>query len=225
TSEHAYGQIMKALYKRALTGQGSAIFLSMFQSSTSWLTVPITLTASFNKEITRRGNTHEFFSPVSVYEAKDGYVYIAVGNDRQWKSIVSLPEFKELDKPEYEKNSGRIKDVEQLNHRINSITKNYTVDRLIQIFNSITVPISKINKIRDVLNDEYVKSTLLFSKDPKTNTEITLAPPPIMTDFLAMNGRNLSFPPRFGEHNEEIYCGILGITQEKLAELKEKKII
>lgn len=225
TSEHAYGQIMKALYKRAVTGEGSCIYLSMFQSSVSWLTVPITLTATFKKKITRRGNTHEFFAPVSVYEAKDGYVYIAVGNDRQWKSIVSLEEFKSLDKPEYERNSGRIKDVENLNKAINSITKNFSVEYLIGLFNSITVPISKINTIEDVLEDKYVKETILFSKDPRTQKQITLAPPPVTTDLLRKSNRFLSFPPRFGEHNEEIYGGILGISKDKLSELKERKII
>ena len=51
TSEHAYGLLMKALYKKQLTGEGSRIDLAMFESSVSWLTVPITLTASFQHSI------------------------------------------------------------------------------------------------------------------------------------------------------------------------------
>ena len=89
TSEHAYGLLMKALFKRQRTGEGSRIDLAMFASSVSWLTVPVTLTGTFGKNITRRGNTHEFFSPVSVYRTRDGYVYLAVGNDRQWQSLVA----------------------------------------------------------------------------------------------------------------------------------------
>jgi len=115
----------------------------MFESSLSWLTVPITMAASFGKEVTRRGNTHEFFSPVSVYETKDGFVYIAVGNDRQWRSIVSQEIFQSLDKPAYEKNEGRIRDVANLNRDINVITRNHTTEELIDLFTSITVPISK----------------------------------------------------------------------------------
>ena len=72
-SEHAYGLLMKALFRRQATGQGSRIDLSMFESTVSWLTVPITLSRSFGKKITRRGNTHEFFAPVSVYPTADGY--------------------------------------------------------------------------------------------------------------------------------------------------------
>jgi len=224
-SEHAYGMIMKALYRREKTGEGSYINLSMFESSTSWLTVPVTMTGSFGKRISRRGNTHKFFCPVSVFETQDGYVYLAVGNDRQWKSIVSIEAFRELDRPEYKRNEGRIKDVENLNKKLNEITKRFKSDELIEIFRSITVPISKIQTIPEVLEDPLVKERLLWSKDPKSGLKIVLAPPPYMTEFLERSNRELNFPPRFGEHNEEIYGGMLGYSVEQIKELKEKGVI
>lgn len=225
SSEHGYGLIMKALYKRQLTGEGSRIDLAMFESTVSWLTVPITMTKSFGKKITRRGNTHEFFAPVSVYKTRDGYVYIAVGNDRQWRDMTQIPGFESLAKPEYETNAGRIADKEELNRRIEEITKNYTSEELIRLLNERTIPISKINTIEEVVEDPLVKRWLLRSKDPVTGTEITLAPPPYMTPFLQKVSQELSFPPRFGEHNEEIYGGALGLSSAELKELKEKGVI
>jgi crotonobetainyl-CoA:carnitine CoA-transferase CaiB-like acyl-CoA transferase len=225
TSVHGYGEIMKALFKRQATGEGSCIHISMFESSVSWLTVPITMTATFKKTITRRGNTHEFFCPVSVYRTKDGYVYIAVGNDRQWKSMVSEEMFKSLDKQEYEKNAGRIKDVETLNNAINVITEKHTTDELIALFNRITLPISKIKTIPELLADPLVERRLVHSTDPRTGTKLTLAPPPTMTQYLEKNGREMSFPPRFGEHNREVYGKLLGYSDEDLARLREKKVI
>ncbi len=224
TSEHAYGQLMKALYRRAVTGEGSRIDLSMFESSASWLTVPISMTASFGKKVTRRGNTHEFFSPVSVYETRNGFVYVAVGNDRQWKSLVSQDMFTSLDKPEYEKNAGRIADVANLNRAINEITRQHTTAELIDLFTRITVPISKINRIEDVIEDPLVKRRLLTAKDPVTGREITMAPPPYMTPYLAENDRRMTFPPRFGEHNAEIF-GRLGYGEKELSKLKDKGVI
>ncbi len=225
TSVHGYGAIMKALFKRQAAGEGSSINLSMLESSVSWLTVPITMTATFKKTITRRGNTHEFFCPVSVYRTKDGFAYIAVGNDRQWKSMVSEAMFKSLDKPEYEKNAGRIKDVENLNKAINAITEKQTTDELIVLFNRITLPISKIKTIPEVLADPLVERRLLSSEDPKTGLKLTLAPAPTMTPYLEEIHRQLSFPPRFGEHNQEIYGKLLGYSDADLARLKEKKVI
>lgn len=225
TSEHAYGLLMKALYKRQATGEGSCINLSMFESSVSWLTVPITFTASFGQTISRRGNTHEFFAPVSVYPSKNGYVYLAVGNDRQWKSMVAQEMFASLDKPEYEKNAGRIGDVNNLNQAINAITQNYTSEELIELFSSITVPISKIKNICEVISDPLVDRRLLFATDPVTGKQITLAPPPNMTSFLEQSDRQLSFPPRFGEHNKDIYGHKLGYSKDELSNLRERGII
>lgn len=225
SSEHAYGLIMKALYKRAITGEGSCINLSMFESSLSWASVPITLAASFGKVLTRRGNTHEFFSPVSVYKTSNGFVYLAVGNDRQWKAMVSQDIFKSLDKPEYERNAGRIGDVKNLNRAMNEITRNHTSEELIELCNSITVPISKIRTIEEVVHDPLLTKNMLFSEDGKTGTMLNMASPPNMTPFLEQSNRQLSFPPRFGEHNEEIYGHGLGYSEEELSMLKEKKII
>jgi len=225
TSEHGYGLLMKALFKRAVTGEGTRIDLSMFESTVSWLTVPIALSKSFGATISRRGNTHEFFSPVSVYKTSNGFVYLAVGNDRQWKSMVSQDMFKSLEKKEYEKNQGRIKDVINLNKAINAITEKHTSEKLIELFNSITVPISKIKNVNEVVEDPLVARRILTCKDPKTGTKVTLAPPPNMTPFLEECDRKLSFPPRFGEQNQEIYGDVLGYDEDTLAGFKEKGII
>jgi formyl-CoA transferase len=225
TSEHAYGLVMKALYKRQASGEGSCINMAMFESTVSWLTVPITLTASFGKTISRRGNTHEFFCPVSVYQTSNGYVYLAVGNDRQWKAMVSQEMFKSLNSPAYEKNAGRIGDVKNLNAAINAITKNYSSEELIDLFTSITVPVSKIQTVTEVIADPLVAKKLLYAQDPVSGMRIILAPPPNMTPFLEASNCRLSFPPRFGENNQEIYGRKLGYSDEALSGLKEKGII
>jgi formyl-CoA transferase len=225
SSEHAYGQVMKALYKRAVTREGSRIDISMMESSLSWLTVPITLASSFGNKFSRRGNTHEFFAPVSVYETKDGFVYIALGNDRQWENLTKIPDFETLFHESYLKNKGRIADSVNLNRKLNEITKKYFADELIKVFNQTTIAISKVHTIAEVIADPYVKPLLLHSKDPKTGKEITLAPPPYRTPFLESLKGNLRFPPRFGEHNEEIYGEMLGHSEQELKKLNAKGII
>ncbi len=225
TSEHGYGLLMKALFKRAVTGKGTRIDLSMFESTVSWLTVPIALSKSFGAQISRRGNTHEFFCPVSVYKTSNGFVYLAVGNDRQWESMVSQEMFSSLANEKYKKNAGRIADVDNLNQAINAITIKHTSEELIDLFTSITVPISKIKNVNEVVQDSLVAKRILSSTDPVTGTKVTLAPPPNMTPFLESQDRKLSFPPRFGEQNSEIYGKVLGYDEATLAEYKEKGVI
>jgi crotonobetainyl-CoA:carnitine CoA-transferase CaiB-like acyl-CoA transferase len=225
TSVHGYGEIMKALFKREATGEGSCINISMFESSVSWLTVPITMTETFKKKISRRGNTHEFFCPVSVYRTRDGFVYLAVGNDRQWGSMVSQDLFKSLNKPEYEKNAGRIKDVENLNRAINAITEKRSTEELMALFQSITVPISKIQTMPEVIADPLVEKRLLQASDERSGAQLTLAPPPLWSEYLEEARGKLSFPPRFGEHNQAVYGKILGYSDTELAALKQRKVI
>ncbi|MGM0688527.1 MAG: CaiB/BaiF CoA transferase family protein [Bacillota bacterium] len=225
TSEHAYGLIMKALLQKALTGEGSRIDMCMFESTVSWLTVPICLSKSFGNQITRRGNTHEFFAPVSVYQSSDSYVYIAVGNDRQWEAVTAIPAFKHLAKEEYKRNAGRIADVDNLNRAINEVTRKHSTKELIRIFMEAKVAISRVNTVPDVLEEPLVQKNCLFSRDEQSKTELTLAPPPNMTPFLKEEGRYLSFPPRMGQHNQDIYGTGLKIGPEDLQRLSEEKII
>ena len=225
TSEHAYGLIMKALFVRAMTGKGSRVDISMFESTTSWLTVPITMTCSFGKKISRRGNTHEFFAPVSVYPTSDGYVYIAVGNDKQFHAFSSLSEFSSLAEDSYRKNAGRIADVDNINKTIAEVTRKMTTNELIGLMGTIGVAASKINTVTDVARDPLVSGKLIKARDEKSGFELTLAPPPAPARFLEENQRRLSFPPRFGEHNEAIYGSELGLRSDDLAVLKAEGII
>lgn len=225
TSEHAYGLIMKALFVRAMTGKGSRVDISMFESTTSWLTVPITMTCSFGKKISRRGNTHEFFAPVSVYPTSDGYVYIAVGNDKQFQAFSSLSEFSSLAEDSYRKNAGRIADVDNMNKTISEVTRKMTTNELIGLMGTIGVAASKINTVKDVARDPLVSGKLIKARDEKSGFELTLAPPPAPARFLEENQRRLSFPPRFGEHNEAIYGAELGVSSDDLAVLKAEGII
>ena len=224
TSEHAYGQIMKALYQRSVSGRGGRIDVSMLDSTTSWLTVPLTLSQSFGRRISRRGNTHEFFAPVSVYPTADGYVYLAVGNDKQWGNMVKLPGFEGLADPAYEKNKGRIEDVTNLNDKLTAVTRTKSTAELLQTFAGAGLAAAKISTIDEVAVDPYIKPNLLRAKDAKSGLELTLAPPPVMTLFLKENNQTLSFPPRFGQQNEEIY-GRLGFSAEALADYKTRGII
>jgi len=224
TSEHAYGLIMKALLARQLSGRGERIDLSMFQSSVSWLTVPIALTASFGERVTRRGNSHAFFCPVHVYRTRDGFIYVAMGNDRQWKAFASLEPFRALDKPEYELNNGRLQDAENLHRAIESVTAEHPTAELIDLLNGIRVPVSEIKEIPDVIQDPLVEKSLLTSVDPRTSRRLVLSPPPHMTPFLDNSGRELSFPPRHGEHNGEVYGGLLGLSGAEMGEMKERGV-
>ncbi len=225
SSEQVYGLAMKALYKRALTGIGTRIDFSMFRSSASWHAINIPMTASFNKKLTRRGNTHEFFAPVSVFKTRDAFIYLAVGNDRQWQALIGLKGFEKLNREDYQNNAGRIADVKNLNRMLNEITASFTTAELLQQFSAITLPASKINSLSDLIADELIKDELLTAEDSASGRKITLSPPPHATEYLKGCDLKLDFPPRLGQHNAEIYGGNLGFSTDELRQLQDEEII
>jgi formyl-CoA transferase len=87
------------------------------------------------------------------------------------------------------------------------------------------VPVSPIKNLVDVVQDPLVENKLLFAQDPITSQRITLAPPPISTPFIEENNGELSFPPRFGEHNALYYGEKLGYDRETLDDFKAKGVI
>jgi len=217
--EHGYGQIMKALYHRAITGQGMRLDISMLQSAVSWLVNPIMLTYALKEPVTRRGNTHQFFAPVSVYPTRDGYVYLAVGNDRQWAAITDTPAFAHLARPDYERNAGRIAGGQQLNRHMAEVLQGMTTNEALELFQSRGVPVSRVDTIADVAADALVKTRLIHISDSYSDLVITLPGPPVGA------APPLTFPPRLGEHNEQLYGQVLGYKAERLADLRQRGII
>jgi len=212
----AYSEIMKALYLREKTGKGRRIDISMLDCAMSLLSLQVPL-VSLGIDIPKTGNFHPNFTPVGVYKTKNGYISIAVGNEAQWRSLIEFPGFESLDKPGYSTNNDRTAHANQLTDDINSVIHNKHTSEVIQMFKKARIPVSEVSTIKDVLEDSYLSKKLLHIKDPKTDLEVTLAPPPVIPTVKP----DLSFPPRFGEHNKEIYA-TLG---HNASDLKKKGVI
>jgi len=220
-AEHAYGAVMKALYRRALTGDGVRIDLSLSGSALSWMVSPVALTA-LGEPITRRGNTHQFFAPVSVYSTRDGYAYIAVGTDRQWEALTGLPGFERLAEPEYRRNAGRITDVDRLNARLAEASAGWRTDDLVGSLQAAGVPAAKVSQLAEVVGNLSNSQATARARDPKTGVELLLPPLPVVSE---PGLTELAFPPRLGEHNEAIFGEGLGLSRTELSQLQSQGVI
>jgi crotonobetainyl-CoA:carnitine CoA-transferase CaiB-like acyl-CoA transferase len=218
-AEHGYGEVMKALYRRAVTGEGARIDLSMLRSAVSWMVSPLLLAASLGELITRKGNTHQFFAPVSVFQTRDGYVYVAIGNDLQWEALVRLPAFASLARPEYDTNAGRIEDAPSLHRELGEIFRALTTAEALALCQGAGVPIARVSTLADVVADPLVAPSLQRVTDPRTGLAVLLPAPPVGAP------PELAFPPRLGEHNDAIYGGVLGYPPERLADLRARRVI
>jgi formyl-CoA transferase len=219
--EHAYGLVMKSLYHRAMTGEGARLDISMFQSAVSWMVSPVMLSHSFDVKVTRHGNTHQFFAPVSVYPTSDGFVYLAVGNDRQWEALTQQTGFESLASEKYIHNAGRIASVDELNGQLGAILKRHSTAEIIQMCNKISVPVSRVNNIPQVCTDPLIADQLVKACDSCSGIEIAISPPAVISAYLKEKGLTMGFPPRLGEHNSNVF-EVLGCD---VKELKAKGVI
>jgi formyl-CoA transferase len=216
-AEHGYGQIMQALYRRALTGEGARIDVSMFRSAVSWMVAPVLLERA-GEPIARRGSRHQFFAPVGVHATRDGHLHVAVGNDEQWKALAALPAFAGVDRPAYAVNAGRIADVARLHAALAARFAVLTTAEALRLLRGAGVPVAAVASLAEVLQDPLVVGELVLVRDPRTGVTVSLPAPPTGAP------RSLRFPPRLGEHNDDVYGG-LGYDAARVADLRRRGVI
>lgn len=225
TAKDAYGEIMKALYRRAVTGRGSRIDMSMLQATASWLLQPITMYKSFGRVMHRRGNNHPFFVPSGVFPTSDGWVYIAIGNDLQWGRLLEIPGFEELGRAGWAANRGRAQDRDHVLEAVAACTERHTTDALLGWLHAHSVPAGKCNDVTGVCHDPFVAPHLVRSREEATGFEVVMSPPPVTSEWLRRHHMTMSFPPRLGEHNESIFRGELGMSEVEYLALRADGVI
>ncbi len=105
----ALSSILAALRVRDLTGKGQQIDMSLLDSHLAWL-ANVGSNYLVSGEIPQRhGNAHPNIVPYQAFQASDGWVVLAVGNDRQWSrfcAAIARPEL--ADDPRFATNEARV---------------------------------------------------------------------------------------------------------------------
>lgn len=221
--DEAYSQVLLALADRAETGQGRRIDISMAQSAAAWLVNYLPLLELGATEQSRHGNEHREFVPVNAYVTRDGYLYLAIGNDRQWASLTGVSGFETLAREELATNAGRQAERESIHLAIGAITKQSTTAALSERFAAAGIVHAPINSLEDVAAQPYIRKAMPVTWLPD-GTALHLAPPAVDTPHLTATGRELSIPPSYGEHNESVFSEV-GLSSEELATLRERGIV
>lgn len=219
--DEAYAGVCLALAERAETGKGKRIDISMLQAASSWLITTLPL-LNFNpepEEITRCGNQHRKFIPTDVFETKDSYIYIALGNDIQWKRLVDIPIFAGASTEARFSNRGRHLEREQMYKDLHAITKRHTVGELAAVLTEARIPWSVVNTIPQVRELEAIKPKLTTTQLPSGEV-IYMQPPAVNMEGLKTS---LSFSPKYGEHTDKVLKEV-GYGADEIAYFCEKNI-
>ena len=219
--------ILSALVSREKTGMGERIDVAMNDACFSVCTDEA---MDYNLSIgvpVRTGNRLSRLAPWNSYQAKDGYVVICVANNSQWHSFLEAIGREDLKKDvRFKDQQGRHKysdDVELIiGEWIKDLTKGEVVERLSQK----QVPCEVIAEF-----DEVLKSPRLMYRGMiqdvihplSGNTGLKAAGFPVK--FSRLKAEPLAPAPYPGQHNEEVYGGMLGLSSEQINTLRKEGII
>jgi crotonobetainyl-CoA:carnitine CoA-transferase CaiB-like acyl-CoA transferase len=223
--DEVFANVCLALAEKAHTGKGRRIDVSMAQAAASWLvtTLPLLDLGYKPEEVRRSGNEHREFVPVNVYPTADGYIYLAIGNDVQWKRLTSIEAFGGLASPARDTNEGRKQERESIHSDIGSITRNFKTGELVDLFSTKGLVAAPIHTVPQVVEFPPIRDTLLETKTP-SGKHVRLPPPSVEREHLASSERRLAYAPTYGRDTDKVFAEA-GFTKDEIAGLKESGII
>lgn len=220
----AYG-IMIALYNREKMGKGAKIDVAMVDSVASVLENAIVRYFATGKSPKPIGSRHPSLAPFDMFKAKDGYLVIAIGNEKLWHRFCQAMGKKELLRdPRFIDNKKRLKNERILKSLIEKWTKKKTVKELLIIFNKSGIPCGPVNSMeRMVRHPQILFRNMIQEIRHPVAGRIKMAGIPLkMAGFSdKIPGR----PPLLGEHTEEILKKYLRYSPKRIKVLRKEGVI
>ncbi|NND90695.1 MAG: CoA transferase [Granulosicoccus sp.] len=121
----AYGAVLEALLKRARTGQGEELSVSLFDVAAEWMAVPYVHAEYGTGAPLPAGLHHPSIAPYGAFACADHrLVLIAIQNEREWERLCTDVLCSEalLENPDYSSNNERVRHREALEEDITSVT-------------------------------------------------------------------------------------------------------
>jgi CoA:oxalate CoA-transferase len=218
--------VLLALRHRDKTGEGQAIDVSLFDTA-SFATQALgtLLLYSFTGEIRKQVGNRGFHSFAGCFKSKDKWITVNPATNTIWKRFTKV-----IGHPEMEKDASFKSDMDRFHNTpfIDPVVAEWvghrTSQECIKELGDARIPCSAVNTVSDALSDAQVAARNMIEylyypglgKLPVPGSPIKLSKTPA----------EISTPsPGLGEHNNEIYCGLLGMSNEEVSRLKAENII
>ncbi len=224
---YALSGILAALYSREKTGEGERIDISMQDCCFSMI-MDEALDFHLDQGIPMRtGNRNPRLAPWNAYPAGDGYVIICVANNVQWEAFVDAIGREDLkEDPRFHNQEGRFKNSDTIERIVLDWLKNLTVEQALKRLREKRVACDSVIEVADVLDDPQLTQRGMIRElhHPKSGkTGIKTAGFPI--HFTEADAGLKASAPYPGQDNEEIYKGLLGISEEEMLKMRDEEII
>jgi len=173
----------------------------------------------------RTGNRHPNTAPRNIYETADGYMTMSASNQKIFERVAHAIDKPDLiEDPRFADNATRVDNCEALDAEIEAWTRQYTTDEAIDILEANDAIVGPVYDMGDIVADEHyqAREAVVEVDDPDVGPTTTFAPIP---KFSRTPGEVEFLGPGHGEHNEEVYCGELGMTEDELADLAADGVV
>ncbi|WP_312043637.1 CaiB/BaiF CoA transferase family protein, partial [Anaerotignum sp.] len=214
--------VMIALYNRKVTGVGQQVDVAMFDTIFSILENAL-VNYTMGGEITQRnGNVDPSISPFDVYECKDGFVALGVGNDKLFKTFsatIGHPEL--MEDPRFATNDLRCNNyIPDLQNLIRGWCKGYTKGEIESIMDEAGIPCGPVLNVKEAIEHPHIqeREMMVHCEHPTAGDQYFQG----CVIKLSETPGEVSAPsPLLGQHNREIF----GLTEEEIKNLKGEGVL
>lgn len=220
--------VLTALRYRRTTGKGQHIDLSQLEALVN-INAEALLDYQINGRLRgRHGNHHWYMAPHGVYPCRgqDSWVALAISTDREWQALrraMGDPEWASDDR--FSGVTGRKAFEEELDRRLADWTRNYAPGEVTNMLQDAGVASGPALTVEDVVDDPHLMARGDF--ESVTHDEVGPYPyyRPLPVKFSKVELKARRGAPCFGQDNESVLVGLLGLSKEDLVELEREQVI
>jgi len=216
--------ILAALLRRQKTGRGDYLDVAMLDGVLPWLTKHAGVYFS-GEEPQRLGTKDPVIVPYQVVETQDGYLNLAIGNDKLFHTFcVALGLNEMANDKRFSTNKGRVEHRHLLEPVLEDLFKTKSTDEWVQLLaEEHQLPVSPVLQVGEALNLEQTKTrgTVLKMEHPGAGKIQVLNLP--FKYRQAETGFDRP-PPELGQDTDEV-LQTLGYDTEQIKALRAANII
>ena len=225
TGMYATVAILAAIAERERSGLGQHVDMALLDTQVAMTANMAMNYLATGKAPGRSGNAHPNIVPYQTFQAADGHVIVAVGNDAQFRKLCEVAGCPALaDDVRFATNPDRVRHREALVPLLAERIRTQRVQHWADSLEAVGVPCGPINDIGQALADPQVLARGMRVDLPHaTAGSVPLLGSPIKLSRTPPEYRLA--PPVLGEHTDEVLAQRLGYDATRIAQLRTAGIV
>ncbi len=225
TGLYALSGILAALYHREKTGEGQFLDIALLDTQVGVLYNIGQSYLTSGEKPKRMGNAHASIVPYQVFKATDGYIVLAVGNDKQFADFCAFAGNPSLSAdPRFAENKSRVRNRDALIPVIADMISKHDIDYWVKGLEKKGVPCGPVNTLDRVFADPQVQARNMTCDVPHDyNAHVRMIASPLKFSGTPVSYRHA--PPVLGADTNEVLKDQLSLTDSDISQLREKGVV